>query len=35
MKIILRSRDKLGRVLEYGTAICRSDFYHFHFTVKA
>ncbi|PSV61791.1 GntR family transcriptional regulator [Photobacterium profundum] len=34
MKITLRSFDKLGHVLEYGSAICRSDFYQFDFKVQ-
>ncbi|PSW12361.1 GntR family transcriptional regulator [Photobacterium rosenbergii] len=35
MKIILKSQDSKGRVLEYGSAICRSDFYNFEFKVRA
>ncbi|MGF1680133.1 GntR family transcriptional regulator [Photobacterium minamisatsumaniensis] len=34
MKIILKSVDKSGRVLEYGAAICRSDYYKFEFKVQ-
>ncbi|MGF1725695.1 GntR family transcriptional regulator [Photobacterium nomapromontoriensis] len=34
MKIVLRSRDVEGNVLEYGTVICRSDYYNFEFKVK-
>ncbi len=34
MKITLRSFDRLGNVLEYGSAICRSDFYNFEFKVR-
>ncbi|PSW18072.1 GntR family transcriptional regulator [Photobacterium sanctipauli] len=34
MKIILKSVDKAGRVLEYGSAICRSDYYKFDFKVQ-
>ncbi|ENM5738416.1 GntR family transcriptional regulator [Vibrio mimicus] len=34
MKVVLKSRDKKGKVLEYGSAICRSDFYHFEFRVR-
>lgn len=35
MKIILKSQDSKGQVLEYGSAICRSDFYNFEFKVRA
>lgn len=34
MKITLKSTDKSGRVLEYGSAICRSDYYKFEFKVQ-
>lgn len=31
MRVELSSKDQKGVVLEYGTAICRSDFYRFNF----
>ncbi|EMP3059812.1 UTRA domain-containing protein, partial [Salmonella enterica] len=34
MKLVLKSRDTRGVVLEYGTAYCLNDYFKFDFKVK-